>query len=968
MATSARRRLWAATLERYLPRRGSFACYLITVALIGIALFARLLMAPVNAGLQYVTFFPAVTLAAVIGGLWPGLLATALGIALATTIFTPPYFAFSVASLQTSLWSNIVFLVDGLIVCMCIEAMYRYHLKYMAESLEARQLAAQAEASNQALRDSEAFSHSVFNSRSEQVAVLDEEGVIIAVNEAWERFAQENDAPGHLRNAVGQNYLAACQAAPGGAADDEARQALTGIEAVLRGESDEFNLEYACHSPDRERWFNLRVTPLHGTRRGVVIAHEDISRRKHMEKTLRHHAAIVESSEDAIIGKSLEGTITSWNRGAEHVFGYRREEALGQHISLIVPPQCHEESSRTLDEIRKDVAPKHYQTVRQRKDGSLIDISVAVAPLHDATGKVVGASKVARDISEQKRLEQEMRIAATAFEAYEGMMITDADKIILRVNQAFIASTGYAADEVVGQHVRIMSSGRHDAAFYADMWQTINRNGSWQGEIWNRRKNGEVYPEWLTITAVKNAEGVTTHYVGTHTDITSRKAAEDEIRNLAFYDPLTRLPNRRLLMDRLQQALIASTRLGCHGALMFIDLDNFKTLNDTLGHDKGDLLLNEVARRLVTCVREGDTVSRLGGDEFVVVLENLSPSPEESAGQAEAVGKKILESLSQTYWVDEHEHHCTSSIGLTLFGETSEDAAELMKQADLAMYQAKTAGRNTLRFFDPAMQATVTAHARLEKDLRSALRDSQFVLHYQPQVYGENRLTGAEALVRWQHPERGIVFPDDFIPLAEQSGLIVPLGQAVLEMACAQLARWAKQPETKHLTLAVNVSGQQLRQPDFVAQVLGFLDRSGADPRQLKLELTESQLLTEVEDTIATMTALKDRGVRFALDDFGTGYSSLSYLKRLPLEKLKIDRTFVQDVLTDPNDAAIASTIVALAQSLSLAVIAEGVETEAQRDFLARTGCHWYQGYLFSRPLPLAAFEEYVRQIRPNAG
>jgi diguanylate cyclase (GGDEF)-like protein/PAS domain S-box-containing protein len=949
--------------RKLLPGRGTVTSYLIAVALIGIALVVRLLMAPVDAGLQYVTFFPAVTLAVVIGGFGPGLLATFLGMALATVIFTPPYYSFALENLQVSLWSNLVFLADGLIVCSCIEAMHRYHAQAKTESQEARQLTERAEEINRALRDSEAFSLSVFDSRTEQVAVLDENGVIIAVNEAWRNFAAQNEAPEQLRQAVGLNYLKICQAAQDFPNATEAGQALSGIRAVLAGEMDDFNLEYACHSPNEERWFNLRITPLHGARRGVVMAHENISRRKAMEKTLMHHAAIVESSEDAIIGKTLDGTISSWNKGAEQLFGYRCEEVLGRHISVVIPASHQKEENQVLEDIRNGVALRSYQTVRRGKDGRMIDISVTVSPLRDAAGTVVGSSKVARDISEQKRFEQELRIAATAFEAHEGMMITDANKIILRVNRAFTLSTGYTAEEAVGRHVRLLSSGRQEAAFYSEMWQTIQRDGSWQGEIWNRRKNGEIYPEWLTITAVRNLAGITTHYVGTHTDITSRKAAEDEIRNLAFYDPLTRLPNRRLLMDRLYQAQIAAARGNQQGALMFIDLDNFKSLNDTLGHDKGDLLLQEVARRLATCVREGDTVARLGGDEFVVVLENLSGQKDEGASQAETVAGKILGTLSQTYLFDGHEHHCTSSIGLTLFGDRHEMPAELMQQADLAMYQAKAAGRNAMRFFDPEMQARVSAHALLERDLRNAVREAQFVVHYQVQVDGENQATGAEALVRWQHPDRGMLFPDAFIPLAEQTGLILPLGQLVLETACAQLAAWADLPDRRHLTLAVNVSGRQMRQPDFVEQVQSILERTGADPRKLKLELTESLLLTEIEDTIEKMATLRDQGIGFALDDFGTGFSSLSYLKRLPLEKLKIDRCFVTDVLTNPNDAAIAKTIVALALSLGLAVIAEGVETAEQQQFLAAHGCHRYQGYLFSRPLPLAAFEEFLGRL-----
>jgi diguanylate cyclase (GGDEF)-like protein/PAS domain S-box-containing protein len=556
----------------------------------------------------------------------------------------------------------------------------------------------------------------------------------------------------------------------------------------------------------------------------------------------------------------------------------------------------------------------------------------------------------------------DLRIAAIAFESQEGMFITDAQNVILRVNRAFSEITGYSSEEVIGQTPRLLSSGRHDAAFYAEMRESIQHSRSWQGEIWNRRKNNQVYPEWLTITAVTDSSGAITHYVSTLTDISQRKASEEKIQYLAFYDSLTCLPNRRLLVDRLQQALASSARSERRGALLFIDLDNFKLLNDTLGHDKGDLLLQQVAQRLTASVREGDSVARLGGDEFVLLLDDLSENPNEAANQAEAVGEKILAALNQPYDLAGHSYHSTPSIGVTLFAGHQSGVDELMKHADLAMYEAKNAGRNTLRFFDPQMQATITARASLEKDLREGVQARQFILYYQPQVDAAERITGTEALVRWQHPQRGLVSPAAFIPLAEETGLILPLGLWVLETACDQLLAWASNAQRAHLSIAVNVSARQFRQPDFVAQVLAVLDRSGANPRQLKLELTESLLLDDLEAIIGKMSALKARGIGFSLDDFGTGYSSLSYLKRLPLDQLKIDQSFVRDLLTDPNDAAIAHTIVALAQSLGLSVIAEGVETAAQKDCLAVQGCLAYQGYLFSRPLPIADFERLLER------
>src|SRR5450759_3160652 len=418
-------------------------------------------------------------------------------------------------------------------------------------------------------------------------------------------------------------------------------------------------------------------------------------------------------------------------------------------------------------------------------------------------------------VLEQTVLERtaELHIAAVAFESQESIMITDADTMILRVNQAFTEITGYTAEEVVGQTPRLLKSGRHDSEFYRVMWETIGRTGSWQGEIWDRRKSGEIYPAWLSISAVKGDDGVVTHYVGSYSDMTEHKAAEESIKNLAFYDPLTGLPNWRLLMDRLQHTLASSARSGREGALLFIDLDNFKDINDTLGHDIGDLLLQKTAQRLESCLREVETVARLGGDEFVVVLEGLSEHALEAAAQTKTVGEKILAILSQSYQLDIYEHHCTSSIGATIFSDHGQSGEELLKQADIAMYQAKKAGRNTLRFFDPQMQASITARVSLEGELRKALGNQQFHLYYQIQVHSSHRPLGAEALIRWIHPLRGMVSPAQFIPLAEETGLII--GLWVLETACAQLKAWQQEALTRDLVLAVNVSAKQFHQAEF---------------------------------------------------------------------------------------------------------------------------------------------------------
>ena len=469
--------------------------------------------------------------------------------------------------------------------------------------------------------------------------------------------------------------------------------------------------------------------------------------------------------------------------------------------------------------------------------------------------------------------------------------------------------------------------------------QTTDRNGS---------------TRWLSVSGlpVFDAQGVFSGYRGVGRDITEQKLREEENQRLAFYDNLTGLPNRRLLLDRLAKSLVTSGRNRAHGALLFIDLDNFKDLNDTLGHDVGDELLRKVAHRLVTCIRQGDTVSRFGGDEFVVTLDNLSTNLLLAIGQTRTVADKILTILNLPVDLAGKKHFSTPSIGITLFSGTSVGVDELLKRADLAMYQAKAAGRNTLRFFDPDMQAAVAQRATVEADLRLALERHELVLHYQTVVNHLGRIMGVEALVRWHHPQKGMVTPDAFIAVAEQTGLILPLGQWVLRAACTQLVRWQNDAASKGLTLAINISAREFHQPDFVERTLAAIHSSGANPNLLKLELTESLLLDDVNDAILKMSALRKWGVRFALDDFGTGYSSLSYLKQLPLDELKIDHSFVRDVLTDANDATIARTIIALAHSLGLQVVAEGVESEGQRELLFQSGCQLFQGYLFSKPLP----------------
>jgi diguanylate cyclase (GGDEF)-like protein/PAS domain S-box-containing protein len=681
--------------------------------------------------------------------------------------------------------------------------------------------------------------------------------------------------------------------------------------------------------------------------------------------------SIVLTMEEGVLVHNHNGEIVAINPAAEKILGLDSHEILGQTCEARTrackiinedgaefPAYLHP----SMVTLRTGVPQRNVVMGLTKPDNGLVWISINSQSLISKDERQPdGVVTTFRDITDRKSVESDLMIAAAAFDAHVGILVSSADGVILSVNRAFTEITGYSSQEIQGQNPRILKSGRHDAEFYKRMWGEIHCYGTWQGEVWDKRKSGEIYPKWLTIKALKGKAGIVTHYVATQSDISDRKAAENVIENLAYYDPLTQLPNRRLLRDRLQQSIAANQRYGQSGAVMFVDLDNFKQINDTRGHDAGDALLQEVARRLVSTVRNGDTVARLGGDEFVLVLQELSPDLFEAVAQADAVGHKVLEALNAPHHINEIIHYCTPSVGIAMFQGNVHKIDEIFRQADIAMYQAKKAGKNGLRFFNEQMQESIDKRTKLEHELRQALELKQFTLHYQMQIDSSSKPFGAEALIRWAHPERGMVFPADFIPMVEEIGLICPMGEWVLETACQQLRAWEDNAVTKDLVLSVNVSAKQFHEDCFVTQVKSIVQRYAINPALLKLELTESMLIENIECTIATMIELKDIGVEISLDDFGTGYSSLQYLKRLPLNQLKIDKSFVRDVETDSNDRAIVRTIIAMAKGLKLSVIAEGVESEAQRQFLMENGCYHYQGYLFGKPMPIDQFENALK-------
>jgi diguanylate cyclase (GGDEF)-like protein/PAS domain S-box-containing protein len=695
---------------------------------------------------------------------------------------------------------------------------------------------------------------------------------------------------------------------------------------------------------------------------GATLTELDRSRASLMENEARFRAIFEQAPVGMAEVERRSGRFVRVNKQLAEIFGESRENAQAKVLSVLTEADGKSDASAP----RNGDEPARERPFL-RPDGSEVWTNVTISPMAVNGAGVDHEVVIVQDVTERKRAELELRIAAAAFDSEEAMVVTDADQIILRVNRAFIEITGYEAEDVLGSTPRMLLSSDHDDSAYRQTWTNVARDKFWQGEIWGRHKGGRVYPIWQSISAVLTPEGQASHYVVAFNDISQRKDAEEQIRNLAFFDSLTQLPNRRLLIDRLGLALAAATRHHRHGALLFLDLDYFKTLNDTEGHDAGDQLLIELSRRLRTCVREGDTVARLGGDEFVVMLEDLSDNADDAAAQAETVGQKILESVAQPFPLKGRDYHGTLSIGICLFDDSHPSIDELLKRADVAMYQAKSGGRNTWRFFDPLMQEALVARAVMENDLRRVVAQGQLVLYYQPQLDENNHVLGAEALLRWQHPLRGLVPPAEFIPLAEETGLILPIGNWVMETACRQLRTWQDNPLTRDLLLAVNVSAKQFHQADFVDRVKEIIERTGANPTKLKLELTESVIIDDIADTVDKMKTLKSLGIGFSMDDFGTGYSSLSYLRRLPLDQLKIDRSFVNEVETNSGDAVIVQTIIGMARSLGLDVIAEGVEKAGQREFLNRNDCPTFQGFLFSQAVPVSIFETLLGQ-EPGSG
>lgn len=659
-----------------------------------------------------------------------------------------------------------------------------------------------------------------------------------------------------------------------------------------------------------------------------------------------------------------------WNTESDQVYysprwktmlGYSESELTNPHLDtwkqLTNPIDVERVLNHAEDYFSGRIDKYEIEFQMKHKNGHWIDILSRASFACDHNERLIVPRRLIGthvDITERKKTERTLAVQNIALESIaNAMVITDAQTIIEWANPAFFKLTGYSWEEAIGAQMKdLVYSGLHDDAFYRAMWVAISANKVWQGDLINKRKDGTLYDAFITITPVANESGKIRHYVAVKEDVTQRKASEKEIRELAFYDPLTKLPNRRLFIEQLKQAMSASRREKSHSALLFIDLDNFKMLNDTYGHDIGDLFLVQVSSQIRRCIRDKDIVARLGGDEFVVMLERLAHNSQEAIAKASDIGKKILKLLNQEYSSKEMQHQGSASIGICMFLNQYDRAEEILKRADRAMYEAKNAGRNALRFFDPVMQQALEQKIQLEKELWSALDRHEFRFYYQLQVNNEQKYIGIEALLRWQHPIRGILGPDEFLSAIEQNGMIVPIGDWAIMEGFRQLQQWQRQEPFKSLPLSLNISAVQFQKEDFAGKLKAHIEQFNIDCSKLILELTESSLIQNDENAIGKMNELSNIGIRFSIDDFGTGYSSLSYLKRYNLSQIKIDRTFVRDILTDPGDLTLVKTIIDMGKNLGLDLVAEGVENQQQFEILKSYGCIKYQGYWVNPPMP----------------
>ena len=803
---------------------------------------------------------------------------------------------------------------------------------------------------------SESLYRSMVEGNPDLICRLLPDGSLTYVNGAYARFFGRS--PEAL---VGRRFL---ELTPG-----EAERQAGALLETLSPHGEPYTYTHEVVGPDGStRWAEWRIHPIRDNA-GQSVEYQavgrDVTEQRRTEQALQEARGRLQLQlERTPIGCVIfdrDVRISYWNPAAERIFGFAAAEAVGRSaFDLLVPPAAQRETREIAARIAAGDTAAHSVNENVTRDGRTVLCEWFNTPLHDEQGVFTGVLSMVQDVTERRQAEEQIRLAGEVFDnAGEAVLVSDAAARILSVNPAFTTTTGYTAEEVVGKNPSLLASGQHDRSFYQNLWASLVETGRWQGEIWNRRKNGEAYPEWLSITAVRDTQGQPSHYIGIFTDISERKAADERVRFLAQHDALTQLPNRALFLDRLEHAIAGAVRHGTRVALLFLDLDRFKNINDSLGHQVGDRLLQAVARRLKSSLREVDTVARLGGDEFLILLPDLR-----SAQAAATVADKLLAVMARPFRVEEQELTVSPSIGISLYPHDGRDVPTLLKNADAAMYHAKNRGRNNYQFYRDDMNARTLELLALENSLRRALEHQEFRVHYQPQVdIASGRMVGVEALIRWPNPEGGMISPGQFIPVAEDCGLIVPIGDWVLREACAQARRW-QEMGLPAIPVAVNLSAVQFRQDGLPERIRAILEETGLAPEYLELEITESALMHEVETTVAMVQALRDMGLRLSIDDFGTGYSSLSYLIRFPIHKLKVDLSFVRRMVDNPDAAAIIKAIIGMAKSLRLKVIAEGVENARQLALLRAHGCDEIQGYYFSPPAPA---EDVARMLRADS-
>jgi diguanylate cyclase (GGDEF)-like protein/PAS domain S-box-containing protein len=794
----------------------------------------------------------------------------------------------------------------------------------------------------------------------EHIAVIDASGRIVAVNRAWREFAAANGAD-PMQVSEGANYLEVCDRAAAHGCKDAATAAAL-IRAIFTSQSETATLEYSCHAPHEPRWFKARIACAVGTTPlNLVISHENITERKRAESQILFQGNLLASVEQAVIATDLDGIITYWNPFAEKIYGWSAAEAVGRNIVDITPSDATREQA---EQIMKQLKAGHSwsgEFMVRHRDGATFPMHVTDSPIRDENGRLIGIVGISTDIRERKKAERELQLAAMVYQAIgDAIIVVNAQDEIVAVNPAFTQLTGYAEHEVIGQSIKLFCSGRNGSGFDDEVRHFLDKTGRWQGKVWTRRKDGEEHAEWLMIDTIYDEYGGVRHRVGMLSGITDQKLAEETIWRQANFDLLTGLPNRSMFHERLEHEIMKVARAGRSLALMFIDLDHFKEVNDTLGHDMGDILLKEAAQRLSGSIRQVDTVARLGGDEFTIIMGDL-----DDAESVERVAHEILRKLAEPFQLSLETVYVSASIGITLYPGDATGVEALLKNADQAMYAAKNMGRNRFHYFTPSMQYAAQARMRMANDLRAALNCNQLQVLYQPIVeLATGRISKAEALLRWQHPVRGTISPHDFIPIAEETGVIADIGEWVFQEALRQATCWRARIDSQ-FQVSVNLSPAQFHDHGIDGET--WLDRLPALPHEAEageivMEITEGLLLEVSPDVKERLLSFRDAGIQVAIDDFGTGYSSLSYLRKFDIDYLKIDQSFVLKMQAGSDDLALCEAIVMMGHKLGIKVIAEGVETAEQRDLLAAAGCDYGQGYLFSRPDTAEALDALLRR------